>query len=361
MTLKSTIRKANFSGSEINPAGLRKILFVKLFAIGDCLNATPALRALKNSLPDTDVDVLTGKWSAPVFRNNPHINRTIEVDDTVLRKPDPLKLMRVVSQIRRRKYDAALLLHRDPRLGLLLMSMGIPIRIGPDIEGDGNWLTHPVEESGVQHEIEIFNSLLDPLGIQSGDTRMEIFSSDEEIKTADRLWEESELGSDSAVIGIAPGGASNPGEVMPQRVWKHYAQLTADLLRQGKKIAYFGGKGDLNELNRLPSGDGTASFIGRASLAESAELMRKCRVVICHDSGPMHLAAASGVATVSIFAPTDPLRKAPIGGQHRYLMADKECAPCYHRGQWARDCTQECISTVTVGDVLRAIEEIISV
>jgi len=359
--IEKIIKKINFSGSEIKTDGLRKILFVKLFAIGDCLNATPALRILKNSLPQADIDMLVGDWSASVFQNNPNINLTIKVADNIFRKPDPVRLMRLAMQIRRKKYDAALLFHRDPRLGLFLRATGIPIRIGPDLENDGYWLTHPVEESGVEHEIQIFNTLLKPLGIQSDDTRMELFPSDEEIETAAKLWNESGLNHDSPVIGMAPGGASNPGEVMPQRVWKHYCQLAERLLESGYRVAYFGGKGDLGELENLPKGESVASFIGKATLTESAELMKKCRLVVCHDSGPMHLAAAAGVFTVSIFAPTDPLRKAPLGSQHRYFAVNKECAPCYHRGQWDSECSQACIETITVEQVLCAIEEMLSV
>ena len=73
----------------------------------------------------------------------------------------------------------------------------------------------------------------------------------------------------------------------------------------------------------------------------------------------MHLAAAAGVKTLSIFAPTDPRRKAPIGDGNRFLSARKECAPCYYRGRWPERCTLECIETVTPDQVIKTLREML--
>ncbi len=353
--LKTLLKKIFFSKTTVDKGKVSNILIVKLFAIGDCLNATPAVKQLRKAFPTANLDVLVGNWSAPVFHNNPHINRTIEVEDSWFRKPDLLSLLGLILRLRRKKYDALLLFHRDPKLGAFFALTGISVRIGLDIEGDGYWMTHPVGENEIKHEIEIYNSLLEPFGVLAEYIDMEIFPSAIEIETGQKFWKESGLSSEAPIIGIAPGGASNPGEVMPQRVWKRYRELVNKLLTEDYQIAYFGGPSDKRELESLPLNNRAVSFIGKGSLAISAELMKRCNVIVAHDSGPMHLAATTCVPIISIFGPTDPIRKAPIGSQHRYFASNNECAPCYHRGSWDQDCSKECIATVSVDQIMDAI------
>ncbi len=305
------------------------------------------------------IDVLVGKWSAAVLRGSPHAYRIIQVEDDWFRKPDIGALIGLVLRLRRERYDAAIIVHRDPKLAGLLALSRIPIRVGLDLEGDGFLFTHPVLEESVAHEIEIYNQLLVPFGLQSDGTAMEVFPNDLQREEASRLWRESGLEGREVVIGLTPGGASNPGEVMPQRIWPHYAALASDLGGGQVRIVYFGGPGDRSLEAGLPMGNGQVSFIGKCDLLTTAELMRRCSLVVTHDSGPMHLAAAAGARTLSLFAPTDPLRKAPLGEGHRWIAADLPCAPCYHRGKWPKECTQDCIGSITVEKVGGVVREML--
>ena len=357
--MKRLISKICRSSKAIDKHKLKKVLFIKLFAIGDCLNSTPALRALRKGLPDAEIDVLVGSWSEAVFQNNPHLDNLIVVSDGWFRDVDFFQLSRLIYQLRRRKYDAMILLHRAPKLGAFFRLCRPRILVGLDIDKDGYYLTHPVKETGIVHEIEVYNSLLKPLDIESDGVEMEIFPTDSEAEEAARAWNRAGFNEEDRVIGLTPGGARNPGEVMPQRIWPYYGALAIKLMKMGYKIAYFGGSGDQDVLEELPLGESYATFIGKVDLAVSAELMKRCRVVVTHDSGPMHLAAATGVKTLSIFAPTDPRRKAPIGDDNRFLTARKECAPCYYRGHWPEQCSRECIETVTPEQVLKTLREML--
>lgn len=358
--IKRIIPSFTRSKERINLSRLERVLFIKLFAIGDCLNSTPALRALRKAAPSAQIDVLVGRWSSPVFRGNPHLNRLIIAEDEWFRRPNPLSLLKLVRRFRSTKYDAVLLFHRAPSLGAFITACRIPIRIGIDLENDGYWLTHPVKEAGISHETVVYGSLLEPLGLELDDHRMEIFTSVHEKERAGLLWEAGFGNESGVVIGIIPGGAVNPGQSMPQKIWSYYPALTELLLKRGYRIAYFGGEGDRLKLAELPSGNEAVSFIGSGSLGLSAELMKRCDLIITHDSGPMHLAAATGAKVLSIFAPTDPLRYAPLGKDHHYLKSDVDCAPCYHRGRWQKGCDRDCISGIKVDQVLTEVDSMLS-
>jgi heptosyltransferase-2 len=357
--MKKLLSKICRSRKAIDPGRLNKILFIKLFAIGDCLNSTPALRALRKALPDAQIDVMVGDWSEAVFRNNPRLNNLIVVDDYWFRESDISSLLKLMRRLRRERYDAMLLFHRSPRLGAFFRLCKPRALIGLNIDGDGYWLTHPVTEDGVTHETEVYNSLLKPLQVDADGCNMEIFPTGEESEEAGSLWHAAGFEAGDSIIGLTPGGAQNPGETMPQRIWPFYGMLAVKLIKLGFNVAYFGGPGDQDALEDLPSGDACASFIGKTDLAVSAELMKRCRLVVTHDSGPMHLAAAAGARTLSIFAPTDPRRKAPLGNGHSFLTARKECAPCYYRGHWPEQCNRECIDTITPDQVLKTIHEML--
>lgn len=357
--MKQIIRKLNLKRQPVDVKNIRKLLFVKLFAIGDCLNATPALRALRKGIPGIDIDVLVGTWSAAVFRNNPNANNLIEVDDVWFRKRDPVALVKLIMQLSRSRYDSALLFHRESKLGALLAFAGIPVRIGLDLEGDGYWLTHPVVEDKIEHEINIYNSLLKPLDVPDDGTVMDYITTEENRSEAENIWIDSNIDPERVVIGMTPGGAKNPGETMPQRVWRRYGELTELLIARNYQVVLFGGPGDKGSLTQFPRHDRVVSFIGKSSLGTTAELMKRCQLIVTHDSGPMHLAAATGTKTLSLFAPTDPRRKAPPGAEHRHITADLQCAPCYHRGHWQQSCSQECIDSISAVQVTEEIENML--
>ena len=303
--------------------------------------------------------MLVGEWSHSVFTGSPHIDRLWVIDDAIFRKPDPAGLVVLARKIRKERYDCALLLHRDPKLGQFLAMCGIPVRIGLDLDDDGYWLTDPVRENGVNHETLVYNSLLEPLGIKSTETKMELFYTDAERKIADGLWESAGYISGVPVIGINPGGLIHPGGTFLQRIYPHYYEFAQRIRQEGYQLAYFGGQGDLPVLDHLPVGNGIVSFIGKADLHGSALLMAKCNLVVTHDCGPMHLAAAGGARTISLFAPTDPRREAPLGEGHVYIQAHLPCAPCYQRGKWRKDCTQECIGTITPDSIMIEVKKML--
>ena len=64
-------------------------------------------------------------------------------------------------------------------------------------------------------------------------------------------------------------------------------------------------------------------------MRELAAIIEKAAVVVCHDSGPMHLAAALDRPMVSIIGPTNPLRTGPFGHQDSVVRRDLDCSPCY--------------------------------
>jgi ADP-heptose:LPS heptosyltransferase len=73
------------------------------------------------------------------------------------------------------------------------------------------------------------------------------------------------------------------------------------------------------------------NLMGDTTLSVVIEMLKRSRLLLTNDSGPMHLAAALGVETVALFGPTDPERTGPYGSQHEVFASQVECAPCFER------------------------------
>jgi heptosyltransferase-1 len=93
---------------------------------------------------------------------------------------------------------------------------------------------------------------------------------------------------------------------------------------------------DIAAASRAPVIDLT----GKTTLKQLAEVLRRCRVTIGNDTGPLYISAAMGTPTVAVFGPTDSRRLGPYGDGHAKVIADIDCAPCRNRRCSRRRCME---------------------
>lgn len=344
---------------------IKKILIVKVGAIGDILMATPAIRAIKKRFPSAELTLLIGASVKDVVKGNPYIDDLIEIDDKTLFKGSSsgkaLLLGRLIKRLRKEKYALSVILHRDWRYGLVMKLAGIPERIG--FERPHSFLTKGASINGKLHHIKHYLEVARLCGAQADGTEMDFTVSDEARESVSRRLDGAGCG-DGRLIGISPGGARNLKEVMDTRRWSadSYKELAARLARHGLKVMLFGAKSDLWFLRDWSIPEGVTSFIGETTLEETAGLMERCSVVVTHDSGPMHLASAVRTPVVSVFGPTDPREKYPLnrGSFYFWKVEGLECAPCYEDGVFPDCRTMKCMKATAVDDVYEKVIESIS-
>jgi ADP-heptose:LPS heptosyltransferase len=101
---------------------------------------------------------------------------------------------------------------------------------------------------------------------------------------------------------------------------------------------------------------------GRADVPVLASVIARLDLLLTVDTGPMHLASATGTPVVAIFGPSDPARYAPIGPRDRVVRVDLPCSPCNRIRQPPARCvghTPDCLMGVSVADVLSAIDDVV--
>ena len=349
--------------------GFNKILIIKLGAIGDLLMTTPAVRALKKAYPTSHVSLLAGKSSKMAVNGNPHIDEFIECDDYIIYKGTLLQklkyILSLILKIKRKKYDVVFVFHRDWRFNLFAFLCGIPERVGFDRNGEGRFLTKKVEINGVRHQIDHYLEVVKSFGIHDDGRDMD-FTIRKEAKTvADKMLQKSGVGKGDIVVGILAGGASNIKTEMPIKKWpvEDYAELSRKIVADGYKIILLGAESDKfnSEIILRNIINGVIDLTGRTTLEETAAVMKRCKVIVTHDSGPMHLASAMQVPVISIFGPTDPREYYPLNSSGHYFWNAEniECAPCYKDGRFP-DCNDPiCIKAVTVEQVYEKLKDII--
>ena len=244
------------------------------------------------------------------------------------------------SALRREKYDVGFNFHRDWRFNIILFLAGCRQRVG-FVRGrrSSRLLTEAVAVAGIKHHIFHYCDLVKTLGIFCLDFKMAFPLADAALAAAAAKFLSPEnLGE---YVVLAPGGAANVKEEMESRRWpaENFAALAGLLMRSGRRVVLLGSGNDAEIAARIKAEQpGVIDLSGRTTLAEAAAILKRARLVVCNDSGLMHLAAAVGAPVIAIFGPTHPDEKKPLneGSVAVWKGEGMECSPCYHDGEFPK-------------------------
>jgi lipopolysaccharide heptosyltransferase II len=340
-----------------------KVLVIKIAAIGDFLMATPALRALRADRSVSSVTLLAGASIAAAVRGHPCLDHVHYLDDSrIFRGGFGVKLWEVLKtawRLRRERFDLGFNFHRDWRFNIILFLAGCKKRIG-FARGAGSWLLHQrIAIVGIKHHIFHYCDLLKGQGIFCLDFKMEFPLTPADLAAADVKFLRPENVTDYVVL--APGGAANVKEEMDSRRWgaDRFAALANLLAGAGRRVVLVGGPGDREIAAAVVRAQpAVLDLCGRTTLAEAAAIMKKARVVVCNDSGLLHLADAVGARIVAIFGPTHPEEKKSltVGNVAVWKGEQLDCAPCYRDGAFP-DCRhRRCMELITPQEIFRLTE-----
>ena len=362
---------------------VHNILVIKLCCIGDVVFLTPVLRSIRERFPGAHLTYLASSWIKDLIDRIPQVDETITFDAPFWKGrwwEKSLSTLRLLAELRRRKFDMAVIGHRNATFSFVAYLAGIPLRVGFASGGRFYFLTHPVDFNPERHEIKRYADLAAAVGISTDNLNTQISPVDELGESVSGLFTNLGIRGGDLVVGIIAGGGSNPGSRMPIKRWDmaSYASLCRRiLLSDSTKILLLGGKEDwsLNEelAASIPSSRGRVHNVaGTVSLRDLPSLLHHCQIVLGGDSGPTHIAAAVGTQTIFLFGPSDPRLVAPMGANVRYIWKQVHCSPCYtpltvmerkyFKGNtfvcWTG--THECMTMLTVDEVFQEFVKVAS-
>ncbi len=309
------------------PSGARapgRGLVIQTAFYGDVVLTTALIRraAERHGAP---VDVMVLPSAVPLLANNPCIRDRIAFDKRG-RDRGPAGFVRMVRQLRRRRYSVVYLAQASLRSAAIAFTARIPRRIGFRGAAGALLYTHTVAARGEPHQVERLLALADG----APDRREpEIFPGPGDRAAVDALLAEAGIRGDFVVLA--------PGSQWGSKRWPYFPEL-ARVLAQEMPLAIVGGAGDRADARQirtaLGAGTPVADATGRLSILAAGELIRRACVLVSNDSAPVHLASAVGTATVEIYGPTAPVFGFAARAPWSRIVEPEplECRPCHPHG-----------------------------
>lgn len=333
---------------------IRRILIIKLQAIGDVVMSTAVIPNVRHAFPDAHIDFLTMKYCTPVVEGNPYINEVIWIQPRGHHRLQTFTGMKAtyqyLSRLVRTRYDLVIDLYGNARSAFLTTMTGARYRVGFDFRGRKHFYTHQVvHRSNDVHEVEFNLDALIRVGIPvvTKDLFFPIVESD--LVFIDAYLKERKL-ENSFLVGIN-GCASWKAKSWPL---EKYAAL-ADRLSEkfNAKIILVWGPGEQPVAESIRGKMKQPALVAPATtLKQLAALLKQCSIVISNDTSPMHISAAVGTPTVGVFGPTKPRLQGPWGPKN--VTVQKTDLPCL--GCRKTDCDDlQCMEKLTVEEVWDAV------
>lgn len=337
------------AGNPLLPAGINRILVIKLRAVGDVLLSTIVLRSLRAYFPEAQIDFCTEPPARDIVARNPDLSRVILYDR---RKAGALHYIQAV---RRGGYDLVFDLFGNPRSALLTRLSGAPVRVGYDFRGRRYAYTHVVAPRGDRvHNTQFNLDALEALGIPIVDRTIPFYYAPEDERyVAEILGEFFPDGRPFVGLNIGAGGYT--------RRWplERYAELADRLVEKfGVGILLPWGPGQLPEVEEVKGLMAQEGVIPPpTTLPQLGVLLKKCAFVVTNDTGPMHIAAVVGTPVLAIYGPTNPLLQGPYGEGH--LVVRREGLDCLGCNLTSCPIGHPCMKELSVETVLEGAERLI--
>jgi lipopolysaccharide heptosyltransferase I len=319
-------------------AAPQRILIIKPSSLGDIVHALPVLAGLRARWPGAHIAWLVGKTFAPLLEGHALLDELIVFDrkhyGRMLRSPRSLlDFHRFVRGLRERRFDLVVDLQGLFRSGYLAWRTGARRRVGFAEARELAPLFYTERVAGSrkeQHAVALNLGVARALDLPVEPAVFPLGLGEEELAGARRLVAAAAGRRLEAFTAVIPG-ARWASKCWPAAQW---AALVRGLDEAGLPGAVLlGGPDDREVAEQIvrSGGQPAADLVGRTSLRMLASVIACAQVVVCNDSGPMHIAAALGRPLVAVFGPTNPDRTGPYCGGARVVAKSLPCVPCYRR------------------------------
>ncbi|HST23949.1 MAG TPA: glycosyltransferase family 9 protein [Blastocatellia bacterium] len=336
-----------------------RIVIVKLSSIGDVVHALPAVAALRLALPDARISWVVERRASAMLKGSPVIDELIEIDtrawrSSLLRGATIKEVRAGLAHIRGFEADGDADIAIDfqglIKSGIVAKATGALRRIGFETRelrerASRFFLTEQIETSGFKHVIDkniaLASAVIDGANFSPARYEFPIVVSAED----ERYIEEaiSNRGGSFAII--------NPGGGWPTKLWPatRYGQLADHLHTEHGLVSFITyGPGEESLVQTVAAASKTGAARPFAStLKQFVALARRAALFVGGDTGPLHLAAASGTPIVGIYGPTSPDRNGPFDKRDVTVKRDLWCrADCHRRSCWHWECMDIAVSAV---------------
>jgi heptosyltransferase-2 len=314
-----------------------KLLIRSTNWVGDAILALPALRAVRSKFSDAHISILARPYVADIYRGQGVSDELIPYDPTGEHRGWSGR-QRLISELRARHLDVALLLQNAFDAAWLAWRAHIPKRIGYARDARSLLLTKsiavPKPGEIPPHEKFYYLELLRRAGWLDNLPQVDhivLQVSDSATRRAAQFLIDAGARPHARRIAIGAGASYGSAKCWPPERFAEWANRflahnDADIMLFGTAAEAPVSNAIIAKMNRKP-----IDLTGETAIAELPALLSQCHLFLGNDSGAMHVAAAVGLPVVAIFGPTDPFGTAPVTPRCTIVQQKPYCSPCFLR------------------------------
>ncbi len=335
---------------------MKRILFIRIGALGDVLQGAVAMAFMKKAYPDLRISWVVGSGFAPFIQRLAIAEEVVSIDDRSLFGGGLVK--RLVTLLRSMwliaaagPFDMVGIAYLDWRYRLLTLLVRGKENRCYRIKG-----SRPIPLAGRHRSFEYVRLLS---GMDAGN--LSLVSLYEEIGA--RLRAGSAPNAQHAgCVALVPGGGNLLREDSVRR-WpvESYVSLAEYLIGKGYEVVLLGAEQDRWACEFFGA-LGVVNMVGQTDLIELFDVMDNAAVVVSHDTGPLHMAALSNAGLVALFGPTDANATLPLDRPRTAFLSQGNrvaCVPCYDGRNFAECSNAQCMADISVSTVIEAVESLV--
>jgi len=325
---------------------IKRIIVVDLLYLGDLLFAHPFFAGLREMFPEARIDLVANSNFSEIMRANDNIDHVYSYN----KNWTAARSYNFAKKLKMNNYQLGINIHGNWRTALLLKIISVGQSIGYGGKGRGIFLDEEVEKDISSHMIEFYLEFLNQ--IQQSQLLEEYFAEannqENKIKVESNLnqfpiLEFDDIYQQNADLKLKNIGLENEefivlnsGGSWETKRWpeEYFAEIADQLAERRYKILFVGGPSDTERVkyicNKIENKNMIYNLSGKTSLLELAAILKKAKLMISGDTGPVHVAAAVGTNTAAIFGPSDEEKYSPRGRGKNILFKDVDlnCRPC---------------------------------
>jgi len=331
----------------------KRILIFNVNWLGDVILSIPGIRAVRENFPDSFIAVVIPQRCREVLEGCPYLDEVIYFDERITHRGF-WKKVQFIFVLRKKRFDTSFLIHRSLTRTLICYLAGIKDRVGYDSRKRGWLLTKKINPlpRDRMHRADYYLGIFEGAGLKISSKIYEFFLNDSHRASIQNKLKEAGLKENERFAVLHPGANE------PIRRWpvEHFVSLAKRIHKDfGWRVVISGSDRDLplgrkiEEMSALQ----IINLCAQTSLKELAALFEKAKLVVCGDTGPMHIASAMGTFVICLFGTASAKITSPRGkGKYIIIQKDVDCViPCRKL-----DCADNrCMKAITVEDVIDAV------
>ncbi|MBN1405962.1 MAG: glycosyltransferase family 9 protein [Candidatus Omnitrophica bacterium] len=347
-----------------------KILIANPFGIGDVLFTTPLIANMKRQAPDMKIGYLCNRRVEPLLKNDNRIYKIFVYEKDELRdvweKSKCLclkELKHLMSDVKKENFDCVFDFSLAGEFGFFFWLAGIKKRIGFNYRDRAKFLNKKIPFSGFKdkHVVEYYLSLLKFINIAAEEKNTKAFTNKADKDKAAEFLKRNGLNAQDKIIAVSPAAGASWGRDSYRKHFpkERFAKVCDRIIRENiAKVVLLGDKKEKPILDAVVSAmhNKPAIVSSGLSLGEYISVLSYAGLLLTNDGGPLHIAVALGIPTVSIFGPVDEKIYGPYppSKMHKVITSSVECRPCYKNFKLPECKNTRCLSGVSEDEVFTA-------